>query len=285
MDSTVTTLDNLIKNSKELSSLPEIYIRVSEILDDEHSTSNQIGAIVHSDPALTARILKVVNSSFYGFPNEISTISQAINILGRNPLRQLLMGTVLGGVFSRLSNDVFLMDEFWQHSVHTAVIAKNCYLNIVGKVKCDELFVAGLLHKIGRLVIAHQMPEAASKIQKALDTSDTDIVSFEQELLGFSHNEVAAAIMRKWGLPTILRSCALHQFEPSLAGPYKSPAWIIHIASSLAQMPISNDDQVVTELLDSLTGWEDSGLNKQQFIDAYQDSFEQFQEVLDSLGL
>ena len=281
----MTALEELIKKSKELSSLPEIYIRVSEVLDNEHSTSEEIGEIIQSDPALTARILKVVNSSFYGFPNEISTISQAINILGRNPLRQLLMGTVLGGVFSRISNDVFLMDEYWQHSVHTAVIAKYCYQNIVGKVKSDELFVAGLLHKIGRLIIAHQLPDAAIKIQTALDTTDVNIIDFEQQLLGFSHNEVAASIMSQWGLPSILRSCALHQYTPAEAGPFTSQAWIIHIASSLAQLPLSNDDQEILHLLDNIPGWEQSDLTKQQIIDAYNDAFEQFKVVLDSLGL
>lgn len=278
-------LDDIVKKSKELSSLPEIYIRVSELLDDERSTSDQIGAVVQSDPALTARILKVVNSSFYGFPNEISTIPQAINILGRNPLRQLLMGTVLGGVFSRMSNNVFAMDEFWQHSVHTAVIAKYCYEKIVGKLKSDELFIAGLLHDIGRLIIAHQMPDIAIKIQRELDSGATDIIAIEKELLSFSHNEVAAAIMAQWGLPTILRTCALHHHTPQQAGRYTAQAWIINIANALSHIPLTEDDHDVIAALDNLSGWEDSGLTQEHITEAYKHAFEQFQMVLDSLGL
>lgn len=281
----MSALDDIIKNSKELSSLPEIYIRVSELLDDEKSSSDQIGAVVQSDPALTARILKVVNSSYYGFPSEIATISQAINILGRNPLRQLLMGTVLGGVFSRISNDVFLMDEFWQHSVQTAVIAKYCYENIVGKRQSDEIFIAGLLHDIGRLIIAHQLPEIATKIQRQLDTSETDIVATEVALLGFSHNEVAAAIMQQWGLPSILRSCALHHHSPQDAKEYQVQAWIINIANTLSHFPLTTNDNDVLKQLNAITGWENSGLKKEQIIAAYHHASEQFKMVLDSLGL
>jgi len=281
----MSALDDIIKNSKELSSLPEIYIRVSELLDDEKSTSDQIGAVVQSDPALTARILKVVNSSYYGFPSEIATISQAVSILGRNPLRQLLMGTVLGGVFSRISNDVFLMDEFWQHSVQTAVIAKYCYEHIVSKRQSDEIFIAGLLHDIGCLIIAHQLPEIATKIQRQVDSSDANIIAVEEELLGFNHSQVADAIMQQWGLPSVLRSCALHHHSPQEAGDYLIQAWIIHIANQLSHIPLSTDDNDVLTQLEKITGWETSGLKKEHIVEAYHHASEQFNMVLDSLGL
>jgi len=195
------------------------------------------------------------------------------------------MGTVLGGVFSRVSNHVFLMDEFWQHSVHTAVIAKYCYENIVGKRKSDAIFIAGLLHDIGRLIIAHQLPDIAIKIQHQLDTSDTDIITLEEELLGFSHNEVAAAIMKQWGLPTVLRSCALHHHSPQDAGAYLTQAWIVNIANALADIPLTTENDDILARLEQIQGWENSDLTKQQICDAYRHAFDQFQMVLDSLGL
>ena len=281
----MTDLDELIKNTKELSSLPEIYIRVSELLDDENSTVAKIGAVVQTDPALTSRILKVVNSSFYGFPNEIATISQAISILGRDPLRQLLIGSVLGSVFSRLSNSVFLMDEFWQHSVHTAVIAKLCYSEIVGTIHSDELFIAGLLHDIGKLIIAHQIPEAAQSIQRKMDMEDIDIIDIEMETLGFTHAQVAAKVMHQWGLPTILQQCALNHHNPANETKYKQQCWIVAIANTLSQ---SSADELIGNfeaILNKLGGWQQSGLNLQQIQAAHLASFEQFQQVLDSLGL
>lgn len=277
-------LKEIIKNSKELSSLPEIYIRVSEILDDENSTADQIGHIVQTDPALASRLLKVVNSSFYGFPNEISTISQAVNILGRNPLRQLLTGTVLGSVFSRLSQSVFLMDDFWQHSVHTAVIAKFCYQNI-SKARSDELFIAGLLHSIGRLVLAHQLPEKTIEIQRILDTSERSLTSIENEQLGFNHCDVGAAIMQQWGLPTILQVCAKYHLNPADTKEFKTQVWVIHIANALAHIAITDDTNEIISLLHSLPQWEECGLDEDQVVEAYKNAYEQYQEVLNSLGL
>lgn len=279
-------LDELIANSKELSSLPEIYIRVSELLDDANSTSEQIGAVVQTDPAITARILKVVNSSFYGFPSEIATISQAISILGRNPLRQILTGAVLGGVFSRLSNDVFLMDDFWQHSVLSAVMAKYCYANIVGRNQSDELFIAGLIHDIGRLIIAHQLPEQSMAIQRTIDTEDNlNIIDIEQQALGFTHSDVGAAIMKKWGLPKLLQTCALNHHTPNATEEFKKEVWILYIANSLANIPVTAEDQDIINTVESLTGWEQSGLTLKQICEAYTQSFEHYQMVIESLGL
>lgn len=285
MIKTMASIDEIVKRNKELSSLPEIYIRVSELLDDEHSTAEQIGSVVQTDPALASRILKVVNSSFYGFPNEIATIPQAISILGRNPLRQLLIGTVLGGVFSRLSNSVFLMDDFWQHSVHTAVIAKHCYKNLVGKMKSDELFIAGLLHDIGRLIIAHQLPDEATQIQHLTDTTDTKIIDAELSILGFNHNEVGATVMKQWGLPSILQACTMYHENPQEAVEYKKEAWITFISSQLTQMPYTEDADEISEHLNTIPNWQESGLTEAQIIEAYQLSIDQFQMVLDSLGL
>lgn len=281
----MTDLDELVQNTKELSSLPEVYIRVSEILDDELSTAEQIGAVVQTDPALASRILKVVNSSFYGFPNEISTISQAISILGRNPLRQLLMGTVLGGVFSRLSNSVFLMDEFWQHSVHTAVIAKLCYAEIVGKIRSDELFIAGLLHDIGKLIIAHQLPDAAMMIQRDIDKNDSNIIDVELNTLGFTHAHVAAKVMHQWGLPSVLEQCALNHHNPKEETEFNQQCWIVAIANSLSQASADELLNGFDAYLGQLGDWKQSGLTLDQIKSAHQASYDQFQMVLDSLGL
>lgn len=282
----MTALEQLILQSKELSSLPEIYTRVSELLDDEDSCSEKIGAVVQSDPAITSKILKVVNSPFYGFPSEISTIAQAINILGRNPLRQLLISSVIGGVFSRFSNEYFSMDEFWQHSVHTSVIAKYCYQNIVGKMKSDELFIAGLLHDIGKLIIAHQIPESTLELQRLIDLNEEHILDIETQQFGFTHAEVAASIMDKWGLPSLLQSCALHHHSPEQAEEqYQVQAWVIHIANALSNSGLKPEEINISKQLAVLDNWQKSTLTEEQIMDAYQQAYEQYQLVLDSLGL
>ncbi|MDJ0881704.1 MAG: HDOD domain-containing protein, partial [Gammaproteobacteria bacterium] len=179
MTDSILSLEQLLQSDSELSSLPEIYIRVSDLLDNENSTSAQIGQVVETDPALTTRILKMVNSAFYGFPNTISTIAQAITILGRDRLRQILIGSVLGGVFGKVDNKVLLMEDFWQHSVKVAILSRQLCRHSRVAEEADTLFTAGLLHEIGRLIIAQKMPIAAQQIKQLVEQDHIDIYSAE----------------------------------------------------------------------------------------------------------
>ena len=109
------TLEQLVGKGQELPSLPEIYLRVSEQLEDEATTVQQIGNTVQHDPAITSRVLKMVNSAYYGLPNQVSSVAQSVSLLGRERLRHILIGSVLRGVFSAQDNPAFSMQEFWQH--------------------------------------------------------------------------------------------------------------------------------------------------------------------------
>ena len=106
------TLEQLIGKGQDLPSLPEIYLRVSEQLEDEGSTVQQIGDTVQNDPAITTRVLKMVNSAYYGMPNEVASVSQAVSLLGRERLKHILIGSVLRGVFSVQENPAFSMQVF-----------------------------------------------------------------------------------------------------------------------------------------------------------------------------
>ena len=118
------TLESLIGSGQDLPSLPEISLRVSEQLEDGTSSVYQIGDTVQNDPAITTRVLKMVNSAYYGLPNQVSSVAQAVSLLGRERLKHILIGSVLRGVFSAQDNPAFSMQVFWQHSIKTAIIAR-----------------------------------------------------------------------------------------------------------------------------------------------------------------
>ncbi len=128
------------------------YIRVSGLLNDEKSTAQQIGDAVQSDPSLTSKILKVVNSAYYGLAQPVTSISQTVSLLGRERLGSILLGTVVEGLFSDMVN--FSLDDFWKHSVKTAIISRQLAKQNSSIDDHEALFTAGLLHDIGRLVIA-----------------------------------------------------------------------------------------------------------------------------------
>ncbi len=279
------TLEQLLKTDSELTSLPEIYIRVSEILDNENSNASQIGQVVETDPALATRILKMVNSAFYGFPKTISTISQAISILGRDRLRQILIGTMLGGVFGKLDNKVSFMEDFWQHSVKTAILARLLCRHSPVDEEAESLFTAGLLHAIGRLIIAQQLPQQAIAIQQATETEDVDLYQAEQKILGFTHCEVGEAFILKWGLPKILADIARYYHTPELAEEYVPEIRLVNLASQLTFLVAPIEQQEVEFALDDIKDWQQNGLSVEQITEACSIADEQVYEVMDSFGM
>ena len=195
------TLEQLLEKKSELSSLPEVYIEVSQLLDDDNVNSTQIGQVIETDPALTSRILKMVNSAFYGFPREISSIAQAITILGRERLRQILIGTVLSGVFGKIHHTVFAIEDYWYHSVKTALLARHLANQAGEKDQSEALFTAGLLHQIGCLIQAQYQPEAYREVREQFEDGIAPLITLEEKAFGYTHCDVGAAFIDKWGLP------------------------------------------------------------------------------------
>ncbi len=279
------TLEDLLSTDSDLSSLPEIYIKVSETLDDTYSTSAQIGSIVETDPALSARILKMVNSSFYGFPSKISTISQAINILGRARLRQILIGSMLGGVFSKVDNRILDLNQFWYSSIRTAILSLYICKETEHSQQADKLFTAGLLHKIGRLIIAQQLPQQAVLIQRSIKINGTTLLESEANILGFTHNEVGASYIERWGMPKALAEICRHYINPMTAGELSIDASIVNLASNLAELPSDDDYENMQALFSDLSCSDKLNLSHHQLIVACRKADEQVQEVLESLGM
>ena len=279
------TIETLLLYDSELSSLPEIFIRVSELLDDENSSSIQIGQAVETDPSLTSRILKMVNSAYYGFQNNVASISPAISILGRDRIRQILLGAVLGGVFGNMKNKVFFMEDYWHHSVKTAILSR---LLCKQSNKCDEaesLFTAGLLHEIGRLIMVQKMPELSMEVQQAVETGSEDIYQAEQRIFGYTHCEVGAAFITHWGLPDMLAEITRYHHIPGKAEQFVEEVKIVNLAKGISFL-ISPIQQIEVEYaLEDIADWEDIGLSEQQITEICIEADEQVYQVMESLGM
>jgi len=279
------TLQNLLEQDSQLSSLPEIFIRVSELLDDEDSSAARIGQVIETDPSLSSRILKMVNSAFYGFPHSIASISQAISILGRDRIRQILIGVVLGGVFGNMKNKVFFMEDYWQQSVKTAILSRLFGLQSTLDQQAEALFTAGLLHQIGRLILVQKIPDQSIQVQQLMENSDADLYQAEQQLLGFSHCEVGAAFIRLWGLPEILAQIAANYIEPDRAEEFQQETRLVNLANRLSFLLSPIADEELDFALDDIAGWELTGLDKQQIMQCCQTADEQVYQVMESLGM
>jgi len=225
---------DLIKGSVKLATLPEVFTKINEMVDDPSSSASDIGKFISQDPGLTARLLKIANSPLYGFPSRIDTVSRAITIIGTRGLRDLILATSVINNFTRMPSDHIDMQKFWSHSLYCGVIAR------LIAVKCNALhtepfFVSGLLHDIGQLIILNKLPEMSRETQMRANDGAIALNEIEQEVIGFDHARVGAELLRDWRLPeTIIDSTEYHH-EPSKAELSPLGASIVHIASELAR--------------------------------------------------
>ncbi len=280
--STINTRPELLN---ELPPLPEIYIRVSELVESNTSTSFHIGEAVQTDITLTTRILKMVNSAYYGFPNPITSISQAITMLGRQHLRQVLMGSVLVGVFKDIKAPGFSLEDFWLHSITTAIIARHLAMQNARIIDHEAFFTAGLLHDIGRLVIAKVEPDSLAEINDLAEAEATDPIQIEMDILGTTHVEVGSALMKKWNMPSLLSQCVEKHHNVDHSGPFAMETCIVYLANLLSKQFLVIDDVEMQIILSAIPNWEQTFCTFEQINIACRLADDQRVEVLESLGM
>lgn len=238
------TARDLIKDTIELVSLPDVIHRINLMVEDPNSSAADIGQLIIEDPGLTVRLLKVVNSPMFGFPSRIDTVSMAITILGTRQLRDLVLATAVVGQFYNLTDTVVDMETFWCHSICTAVAARTISLHL--KTNNNErFFVAGLLHDIGKLVMYLTHPDASHQVIEIAAEPGIDKASVEKSIFGFGHEEVSAELLSQWQLPDSLIEPARYHHHPIRATHFPTETAVIHIADAIAnniQAPVSLDD-------------------------------------------
>jgi putative nucleotidyltransferase with HDIG domain len=279
------TLEQLIGKDQDLPSLPEIYLRVSEQLEDESTTVQQIGDTVQNDPAITTRILKMVNSAYYGMPNEVASVSQAVSLLGRERLKHILIGSVLRGVFSEQDNPAFSMQVFWQHSIKTAIIARQLATQISSIQEPESMFTAGLLHDIGKLLLINKIPDRMLVAEEYMIQKRVDVLSAELSQVGVTHTAVGEALMDHWGLPQMLIECARNHHEVVHDGPNREATHLIYLANCLSTYVPPLDEEETQNILDDIENWDLGYATLEQVAFACQHADDMVFEVMESLGM
>ncbi len=279
------TLEQLIGKGQDLPSLPEIYLRVSEQLEDESSSVQQIGGTVQNDPAIATRVLKMVNSAYYGMPNEVSSVAQAVSLLGRERLKHILIGSVLRGVFSVQDNPAFSMQVFWQHSIKTAIIARQLATHVSAIQEPESMFTAGLLHDIGKLLLINKFPERMLAAEEYAIQKRIDVLSAELSQVGVTHTAVGEALMQHWGLPQLLIDCARNHHEVVHDGPNRDATHLIYLANSLSTYVPPLDDQETQNILDDIDNWDMGHATFDQIAFSCQHADDMVFEVMESLGM
>jgi putative nucleotidyltransferase with HDIG domain len=237
----------LVGRIQNLPTPPIVFSQITRVINDPDTSAYDIAKIIAEDPALTAKILKLTNSSFYGIPRTITNVKQAIVILGMEAVKSLVISASVFEMFAgKKSIDVEYLSEFWKHSLKAALMARIiCRVTEFPSILEAEIsFSAGLLHDIGKLVIMSHLPDD-HRIIKDMLNKDGDFTAFEVEttVLQFNHADLGSFLASKWNLPESL--CAAIKFHHDIEAVCAQPeAALIHLADYLAHHSSPDDVEV-----------------------------------------
>lgn len=212
---TLDAVQRRLEAIEELPALPTIIAEINELLGDPKTAAPQVAKIIMRDPSITAKVLKIVNSAFFGMPKTITSVNQAIVALGFNTVRSIVLCSAVMDIFgkSKLSETTFPRRDFWHFSVAVGAAARVVARN-AGEKQTESMFVAGLLHGVGKIVMDEYFHELfAASFLKARSESMT-LWQAQREVCGFTDAQVGGLMLKIWRLSPVFVESVMHQEVP-----------------------------------------------------------------------
>lgn len=227
-------LHKALSHVTEISSLPEVTAKIVQVVEDPRATARDIHDIVRTDPALASKVLKIVNSAFYGLPSQIGSLDRAILMLGLSAIKNLALASSL----SRLIKPGPICAQFetrdvWLHCISVGVCARSLAI-ASHSVPPDEAFVAGLVHDIGLIVSQQLFPAKMREVAESCYVTPQSYCASEATFIGADHQTFGGALAAKWKFPPALRSAIAYHHEPSsLQAEFQKIAAVVYLADAL----------------------------------------------------
>ena len=276
-----STFNDMLKTVEEVPALPEVFHQLMEALDNPLSTAEHISKIIGTDPGITSKVLKLVNSAFYGFPSQITSITRAVVILGFNEVRNMVIATSVIGSFLQLKGDQKgIAKQLWRHSLGVAIISKNLGRKVgLADSDIEDIFVAGLLHDIGKLVHLSSLPKDFEIIHGRSKTEELPYQVIEQEQLGFDHTYTARILLKSWRLPQALRFIVSRHHRPRVENKLKRSVAVVHVADALGHLyKLAELNPKKIPRIDKVV-WEGLSLEPEALASVEQDAREKLKEL------
>jgi HD-like signal output (HDOD) protein len=185
-------------NAGDVFVLPEALLKIKQLIDDDATSMEDIAYVINYDPAIMSQVLKISNSALYKFPNTITTLTKAIQVIGTGSIYDLVLAYGVANAFKDIDPNVVDLEKFWEQSVSCALLCK-FLAEEVGLKEPEKLFVCGLLHNLGELVLVQLNPEKANKC--ASISSENTPLLMQQKYLGFSYADISYELLKLWGIP------------------------------------------------------------------------------------
>ncbi|MBW1677101.1 MAG: HDOD domain-containing protein [Deltaproteobacteria bacterium] len=225
----------LVKRIRQIPTLPIISQKIMTIVGNENASFEELARVIEKDQALAIKILKVANSAFYGFLSSISSLEHALVILGINEVKSIVLGFSVQNFFSHSESDAFDRTRFWKHAIICSQVAKllGRHYNIRDD---DSLFLTGLIHDMGKVVLDEYFHEEFLQIIEHLCSNNSTFSEAEREILGTTHYQIAATLLKQWDFPDKVIMQVLYHHAPWYDENYGTNSIIIYLANILTKL-------------------------------------------------
>lgn len=233
-------LKGLIDNAQKLPNIPRVVQELIESFGDEDINSEDIAQKISADQVLTAKVLRAANSAYYGGNRNVSSVGNAVYILGFNAVRTLVLASGITGAFKAPAD--FDLPRFWRDSFAVASTCK--WIARFSNDEVETAFTTGMMHNIGELLIHLLIPEACKEIHKLID-GGVSTATAEKKVLGFNFSEAGAELAYRWKFPEAMVAGIRDQLDPFASPSFSRLAAIIHIANHIVHMNQEGDDDAL----------------------------------------
>ena len=209
----INKIEEIIKGLEKLPTLPGIAMKILELVRSEDTNLKEIADVFSTDPPLSAKVLKLINSPFYGVRTQVTSVPHAVNLLGLNTVKNLALSFSLLRDYPKVNKEDFDYTSFWKQSLIGAVSCKLIAEKVIPSFAEDAFFL-GLIHNIGILALIRCMPQQYSLVLKEKDRTLCSYHEAENQILGFNHMEIGGSLIRTWGLPETFSTPVLYHHNP-----------------------------------------------------------------------
>jgi len=232
MISASLNVEKVIAKLKELPTLPDVVFKVNEIVNNPKTSAADLEAVISRDQAIAAKVLKLVNSAFYGLPGRVDTLSRAIPLLGFSTVRNLVMSV---SIFDMGPIEHFDMKAFWRHSFATSIVSRAIAL-ADGLPDAETQSLAGLLHDVGKVVLFQYFVKEYLKVIELMEAKQIPFITAEHALYSIDHAQVGEMLATRWGFPANITAAIAHHHNPEAAGDLADFVSITATGNAIAQI-------------------------------------------------
>ncbi|GBF22635.1 metal dependent phosphohydrolase [Candidatus Gastranaerophilus sp. (ex Termes propinquus)] len=244
MDNKTETIQTYLDEFKEIPPMPNVMVKALEVIKNPHTGLKELANIMSADQAISTKTLSLVNSAFYGFRQQVTSINKALVILGMMKAKNIIMSLALRQMMVSQGSR-----ELWEHSIRCAIAAEHLASELK-VINPDDAFIMGFLHDIGKILLNAKDPAKYSKVRFMVQQEDAEICALETEHFGTDHCMLGSMISKKWQLPVILTNCIKYHHQPTLSS-LPAACGIVYVADRLVQLN-SQDPVFNPEIMERL---------------------------------